>query len=76
MLGAEAEHGWMVDVDGKRQLECPECKRSGSTTVVVYDPDDPMHRSTGALLRKAKPSGPLIIYLTCNRGHSERYELG
>lgn len=67
-----------VDADGRRQLECPECKRSGSTTIVVYDPDDPMHRSAGALLRKSKlkPSGPLIIYLTCSRGHSERYELG
>lgn len=76
LFDADAEHWGIVKMDGKRQLKCPECERAGATTVVTYDPDDPMHRSTGALLRKTKPSEPLIIYLTCGRGHLERYEVG
>jgi hypothetical protein len=54
----------------KTELECPVCK-----TKVVYDPDDPMHHTSGALLRKAGPKKATVVYLTCSQGHLQRYEL-
>lgn len=57
------------DEDGKRQLTCPTC-----SVPVVYDPADPMHTTTGALLRNANKKAA-VIYLTCSKGHLERYEL-
>jgi hypothetical protein len=56
--------------DGKWDFTCPECQGT-----VLYDPDDPMHMTKGAMLKTGKPVQPLIIYLRCPKGHLRRYEV-
>ena len=65
----------MSDPDPKkgspRRLECPVCH-----VPVLYDPDDPMHHTGGAMLRKPGDPKPTIVYLTCENRHLQRYTVG
>ena len=60
---------------GPVRFKCPACGEP-----VLYDPDDPMNRTSGAMLRK-RPHDPqsnsadpsAVVYLTCRNNHVRRY---
>jgi hypothetical protein len=54
---------------GPVNLKCPTCQHT-----VTYDPDDPIHYNTGAMLSKPRgASCATVVYLTCDEGHVHRY---
>jgi hypothetical protein len=55
----------------RQEFACPTCKAR-----IVYDPDDPMHHTIGAMLSKAGDAKPVVVYLTCSQGHVHRYTVG
>jgi hypothetical protein len=54
-----------------KELKCPECDAP-----VFYDPTDPMHVTTGAMLQKPGGPKPTVVYLTCPNNHVRRYDVG
>lgn len=60
----------MNTTPGRREFRCPSCQLP-----VTYDPENPMHYASGAMLRKKDDSGPSVVYLTCPNRHIHRYQV-